>query len=199
MTKKLTIQKILPYVLVIGGIIGLLAAFALSLEKLALTADPSLRASCDINPLISCGSVINTDQAEAFGFPNSLIGVAAFSAVSLIGFALLAGATFKKWFWWGLQLGATFGIAFVLWLQYQSIYNIGALCPYCMVVWVVMIPIFLYTTLYNFSAGNLKARGQAKKLIEIASRHHGKVLAVWYLIVLLLILNQFWSYWSTLI
>ena len=45
---------------------------------------------------------------------------------------------------------------FVTWLQYETIFRIHALCPYCMVVWTVTIPMFWYTTLYNLRGGNIK-------------------------------------------
>ncbi|GAA3013484.1 hypothetical protein GCM10020229_26000 [Kitasatospora albolonga] len=46
-----------------------------------------------------------------------------------------------------------FGIGFVTWLMTQTLYSIGALCPYCMVVWAAMIPLFWYTTLHNLRSG----------------------------------------------
>ena len=125
--KNLTLVKTIPYILAIGGAIGFLAAFILSVEKIELIKNPALEFSCDISPLISCGSVMNTPQAEVFGFPNSLIGIAGFAMVTTIGMALLAGAQFKRWFWLGLQAGTVFGIGFVFWLQCQSLYIISAL------------------------------------------------------------------------
>ena len=40
-----------------------------------------------------------------------------------------------RWVWLGLNLGALFGFGFAIWLITQSLYVIGALCPWCMVVW----------------------------------------------------------------
>jgi hypothetical protein len=54
----------------------------------------------------------------------------------------LAGVTLPRWVWLSLQAGAVFGLLFGHWLIFQSLYEIGALCPYCMVVWVVMITVF---------------------------------------------------------
>ncbi len=142
---------------------------------------------------------MKTWQASVFGFPNSLIGIAGFAIVTTVGMALLAGATFKRWFWWGLQAGTVFGASFVTWLQYQSIYRISALCPYCMVVWSVTIPIFWYVTLYNLRQGHIKLPARLKNLGNFLERHHGDILLVWFLIIIGLILNHFWYYWSTLI
>src|SRR3546814_955690 len=123
----------------------------LLIEKIALLEDPTYVPSCSINPILRCGSVMSTEQAEVFGFPNPIIGVAGFAIVTTVGVALLAGARLPRWFWWGLQAGTTFGVVFIPWLMFQSLYRIYPLCPYCMVVWAVTIPLFWYTTLHNRS------------------------------------------------
>ena len=140
-----------------GGI-GLLAAAVLLIEKIDVIEDPDYVPTCSINPVLSCGSVMTSDQAEAFGFPNPILGVAGFAVVLTTGAAMLAGATFRRWYWLGLQAGVTFGVVFVHWLIFQSLYRIGALCPYCMVVWVVTIPLFLFVTLHNVRTGALPTR-----------------------------------------
>ncbi|MEV0287641.1 vitamin K epoxide reductase family protein [Kribbella sp. NPDC050820] len=176
--------RLLPWFLLVGGLIGLAASAVLTVEKIAILRDPAYVPSCSINPVLSCGSVMTKPQAEAFGFPNPLIGIAGFAVIATVGAALLAGASFRRWFWLGLQAGVTFGVGFVHWLIFQSLYRIGALCPYCMVVWAVTIPIFWYVTLHN-----LRRR----------FAFHGVVLTVWAVLVLSLIAEQFWSYWRTLL
>jgi uncharacterized membrane protein len=182
----------LAWLYVIGGGIGFLAAFALTIEKIAKLADPGYVPTCSLNPVVSCGSVMDSPQAAAFGFPNPLIGVAAFAVVSTVGVVLLSGFQAPRWFWLGMQLGVTFGVAFVHWLIYASLNLIGALCPYCMIVWLVTIPIFWYTTLHNLSfTGRPVAVGLA--------RYHSLVLTLWYLAIIALILQAFWSYWTSLL
>jgi uncharacterized membrane protein len=175
--------RVLPWLLLFGGLIGLAASAVLTVEKIAILRDPAYVPSCSINPVLSCGSVMTKPQAEAFGFPNPLLGIAGFAVVATVGAALLAGATFRRWFWLGLQAGVTFGAGFIHWLIFQSLYRIGALCPYCMVVWAVTIPIFWYVTLHN-----LRRR----------FTFHGVVLTLWFVLVLTLITEHFWSYWRTL-
>jgi uncharacterized membrane protein len=142
---------------------------------------------------------MTSDQAEAFGFPNPIIGIAGFSAVVTIGMGMLAGAAYRRWFWLGLQAGATFGIAFVHWLISQSLYRIGALCLYCMVVWAVTIPLFLYVTLHNVRAGHLALAGPLRRLVAGIDEYHGVVLTAWYLVIAALITKRFWDYWVTLL
>ena len=200
--QALTLERTWPWILTIGGLVGFVAAFILSIEKIALLKDPNYVPTCNLSPLISCGSVMKTHQAAIFGFPNSIIGVAGFAIVTTIGVALLAGlqsGNLKRWFWLVLQAGTVFGVGFVTWLQFQSIFTIKALCPYCMVVWAVMIPIFLYTTLYNLRTGVIATPNSLKRFVAFLQRHHGDILFSWYAIIILIILNHFWYYWKTLI
>lgn len=184
---------------VLTGALGLGASTVLTIDKLKVLADPSYVPSCSINPIISCGSVMTSDQASVFGFPNSLIGLAAFAVVIAVGAGILAGATYRRWFWAGLQLGVLFGIGFVTWLMTQTLYSIGALCPYCMVVWAAMIPLFWYTTLHNLRSGVLPTPRALRPVVREAARYHWVVPALWYAVIAILILDRFWYYWRTLI
>ena len=185
--------------LLVAGTIGFIAAVTLLVEKIALLEDPGYVPSCSINPILSCGSVMRTDQAEAFGFPNPIIGVAGFAIVATTGASALAGARMRRWYWLSLQAGTVFGLAFVHWLAFQSIYRIGALCPYCMAVWAVTIPLFWYTTLYNLAAGHLRLPSVLSRVRSTAATYHGVVLTAWFLAIATAIGFRFWDYWSTLL
>ncbi|MGW6503071.1 vitamin K epoxide reductase family protein [Nonomuraea angiospora] len=184
--------RLLPRLLLVGGLIGLVASFVLTVEKIALLKNPAYVPSCSINPVLSCGSIMRTPQAELFGFPNPLLGIAGFAIVTTVGAMLLAGARPRRWFWLGLQAGVTAGAVLIHWLIFQSLYVIGALCPYCMVVWAVTMPIFWYVSLHNLSG---TSSGPRRKLAE----YHAVTLTVWYLAILTLIGIRFWSYWSSLL
>ncbi|MDP9867848.1 MULTISPECIES: vitamin K epoxide reductase family protein [Streptosporangium] len=198
-TSSSIITRSLPSVLTAGGGLGVLAAFALTVERLRLAADPAYVPTCSINPVLSCGSVMRTAQASVFGFPNPLLGVAAFSVVTTVGMALLAGARLRPWFWYGLQAGVLAGVVFVHWLIYQSLYVIGALCPHCMLVWIATIPVFWYVTLANLHAGRIRLPRGARRLAAGAIRYHTTVIMLWVLAIGGLILWRFWSYWITLL
>ena len=109
------------------------------------------------------------------------------------------GASLPRWFWVGLQVGVTLGVVFVHWLIYQSLYRIGALCPYCMVVWAVTIPIFLFVSLANLRSGALAVPATADRLVTAADGAAGVMLTAWYLAITGLILVRFWDYWVTLL
>ncbi|MEU3270005.1 vitamin K epoxide reductase family protein [Saccharomonospora sp. NPDC006951] len=192
----LRVRLITAWVLAAGGLIGFAASFILLIERIALLENPFYQPSCSIDATLSCGSVMESAQAAAFGFPNPIIGVAAFPVVATVGIALLAGARLPRWFWLGLQLGTLFGVGFIHWLIAQSLYDIGALCPYCMIVWAVMIPIFWYTTVHNVVSGNLPFGGGAATTL---GRHHLAPLLFWMLLVVVLIGQRFWTYWASLV
>lgn len=186
------------WLLVVAGVLGLAAAVTLTIDKVKLLQDPDYVPSCSINPVLSCGSVMQTGQASVFGFPNSLLGIVGFSVVLTIGVLAVAGVVLPRWVWAGLAGGALLGAAFVHWLVFQSLYEIGALCPYCMVVWAVTIPTAVVTTLH---AGRLfTADGTAAgRFVDGVWAWRGAVVAAWFVAVLVLVLDRFWSYWSTLI
>ncbi|MFL0288152.1 vitamin K epoxide reductase family protein [Mycobacterium sp. SMC-18] len=180
--------------ILLAGIIGEVAAFVLTVEKVRQLQNPSYVPSCSINPVLSCGSVMLTKQASLFGFPNPLLGIAAFSVVIVTGVLAVAGVRLPRWYWAGLAGGTLLGAVFVHWLIYQSLYEIGALCPYCMVVWVVTMALLVVVAsiaLRPLAAGN--------KVADTLYQWRWPLYAVWITAIALLILDRFWSYWSTLI
>lgn len=94
-----TSSRGLAALFVVGGLIGLIAAVVLLVEKMTLAANPDYIPSCNVNPVLSCGSVMATPQAAAFGVPNPIIGVAGFAIVAAIGVGLFAGGRYTAWYW----------------------------------------------------------------------------------------------------
>lgn len=194
--KNLTLKQTYPFIMVVTGSIGFIASFMLTIDLLEILKNPNFQPVCNINPIFSCSSVMESSASSTFGFANSLIGIAGYAAIITIGMALIAGATFKKWFWIGLQIGTTLAMPFLIWLFYYSLYDSKALCLFCMTVWAVTLPLFWYTTLYNFREKNINISPKFNKFLQ---KHHGDILLITYLIPIVLILNRFWYYWSTLI
>lgn len=141
--------------LIVTGTVAWVGAMALITERVALLLDPEYTLSCDINPLISCGDVMTSWQASLVGFPNPLLGVAGFIAPIAVGVALLAGARFDRWFWWAFLGGIAGAMVFVHWLFVQAVYDIGALCPWCMLVWLMVIPMFWVLLVWGLKSGAL--------------------------------------------
>ena len=142
--------------LIVGGALGLIASFSLTMDKIALAEDPEAALTCSVNATVQCERNIGSWQGEVFGFPNPLLGLMMFAAPVVVGMALLAGAKFRPWFWWLFTGGMWFAAGFVYWLAMESIFSIRTLCPWCALVYVVVIPMWITTTmalLRNGSAG----------------------------------------------
>lgn len=187
------------WLLLVGGLIGLAASLVLLVEKIELLKNPDYVPSCNISPLLSCGSIMRTSQSEVFGFPNPILGVIGFAVVVTVGASLLAGAKYGLGFWLGLQAGTTLGAVFVHWLIFQSLYRIDALCPYCMVVWVVTMAILLHVTLATLRRVTPDLLGVPARIVRVGAEFHGVILTAWVLAVAGLITIRFWDYWLTVL
>ncbi|RUQ97184.1 vitamin K epoxide reductase family protein [Labedella endophytica] len=153
----------LALLLIVAGMIGWWAAFSLTIEKIEALENPGRAAGCDFSVLVQCTENLNSPQGAIFGFPNPLIGLAAWIAPIVVGVALLAGARFARWFWVIFWLGFVGAISFVVWLITQSIFVLGTLCPWCMVTWSVTIPSFLAVTAYVVAEGALPLGAGARR------------------------------------
>ena len=144
---------IFPIFLIIAGALGWWAAFSLTLDKIELLKNPDFVPNCNISALVQCGKNLGSWQGAVFGFPNSLIGLAGFVAPIAVGVSILAGARFARWYWMLFNRGLAGALVFVIWLSTQSIFAIFTLCPWCMLVWSVTIPLFLVVTFRNLQEG----------------------------------------------
>jgi uncharacterized membrane protein len=190
--------KSLAWMLITGGIVGWIGALALTIERLNVAANPDAVLSCDVSPFISCKSVMLTEQAALLGFPNSLIGLAAFAVPVVIGFAVLAGAIFAKWFWLLFTIGMSGGFFFVIWLFGQSLFEIGALCPYCMVAWTGMIPMFWKQFLFSTREGIVPVPVRTVDFFVAAYDWHWLFTFATFGTVIAVTLWSFWDLWPSL-
>ena len=182
--------------ILIAGVAGLIASATLTVEKIELLLNPSYVPSCNLNPIVSCGSVMTTPQASALGFPNSLIGIAAFSVITVTGVLAVAKVPLPRWYWVGITLGTLAAAGFVHWLIFQSLYRIGALCPYCMVVWVATISLLVVVAAIACGPTD---DGRGGAIVRELHRWRWSIATIWFTAVFLLIVVRFWDYWSTLI
>lgn len=173
----------------ITGIIALASTCMLVYERLQIYMDAAHVSICDINGLLNCGTVMRTPQAEAFGFPNPFIGLVGFAIVITIAMALLAGAKFKPWFWVGMQVGHTLAFSFILWLWYQTTFEINSLCIFCMIVWVMQTMIFVKVTVRNVVAGVIPAPEHLKETLPAWSWF---TIALIYILLFGIIIIRFW-------
>ena len=194
--RKFKIEKVIPWILIVTGVVGLLMSAVLIYDETQISHNHNYKPSCNLNPVVSCGSVIVSKQAQAFHFSNPYLGLVGFAVIVTTGVTIIAGAKLKRWYWLGLQGGAIFGVAFCHWLFYQSVYKINDLCPFCAVTWIAVITLFWYTTYYNFWSGNLTLPEKLKPAGKFVARHHIDILVLWFLTIAALILNHFWYYYG---
>jgi uncharacterized membrane protein len=180
----------------IAGVIGLCASMTLTVEKIRILLNPSYVPSCNFNPIVACGSVMVTPQASIFGFPNPLLGIVGFTVVVVTGVLAVAKVSLPQWYWAGLAAGTLLGAVFVHWLIFQSLYRIGTLCPYCMVVWAVTISLLVVVASIVFRPV-LERRESA--VARVLYQWRWSIATLWFTAVFLLIMVRFWDYWSTLL
>ncbi|PJE95032.1 hypothetical protein CUT44_25610 [Streptomyces carminius] len=190
--------RIYAWLLVITGAAGLLASWVITLDKYRMLeaelAGETFDTACNLNPVVSCADVMESAQAEVFGFPNPMLGMAAYAIVIGVGMSLLAGARFPRWYWLTMNAGMLFGVGFCTWLMYQSLYEIGALCLWCNLAWVATLLMFWYTTFHNIRHGFLPApawlRGGVAEFHWVVPLAHIGVIGM-------LILTRWWDFWTS--
>lgn len=136
------------WLLIVFALIGFIASLALSIEKFLKLSNPDHVASCSLNIFLDCSDAMASWQGNLLGFPNPFIGVAAFPVVVTTGVVLVLGVKLPRWYWLSLFAGTVAALGLVIFLIYTSVSVLGKLCPYCMVVWAVVIPLFWFTFVY---------------------------------------------------
>ncbi|MFJ7020087.1 vitamin K epoxide reductase family protein [Streptomyces sp. NPDC101117] len=180
--------------LVLCGAAGLLASWVITLDEFKLLQDPDFTPGCSLNPVLSCGSVMESDQAQVFGFPNPMLGLVTYGVVVCVGTSLLAGSAFPRWYWLTFGAGCLFGVGFVSWLQFESLYRINALCLWCCLAWIATITLFWYVTSFVVRAGLLPAPAPVLSFLADFTW----VLPVLHIgVVGMLVLTRWWDFWTS--
>lgn len=186
--------RVLAWLLVLTGAAGVLASWVITLDKFLLLEDPDFKPACSLNPVVSCGSVMKSDQAAAFGFPNPMLGLVAYAVVVCVGAGLLAGARYRGWFWLGLNAGTLFGVGFCTWLMVQSLYEINALCLWCCLAWVATLLMFWAVTAHTVATGLLPAPAPLR---EFFTEFGWAPPALHTGVIGMLILTRWWDFWTS--
>ncbi len=194
---KLSLDRAFPSLLVIGGLLGLLASLMLTYDTLKVGQNAHYIPSCNLNPVLSCGNVINTAGDKILGLPYPYYGIIVFAVILNTGVVMLAGAKLKRWYWLTFQAIFTLGTIGAYLLLLKSIYKIRALCPYCLSVDVVITILFWYLTLYSIDHTIIRIKNtKAKRMYKWVRLHHLDLLIVWFLIIIALIVKHFWYYYG---
>jgi uncharacterized membrane protein len=124
-------QRTVYGIMITGGVIGMIAAFLQTTEKITLLKNKDAILTCNLNSVFSCSNVLNAWQSSVFGFPNSLMCLALFTIFTGIALVGLSGGILPRKLRLGVHALSLFTLGFALWFLAQSIYVIGSLCILC--------------------------------------------------------------------
>jgi len=193
--KDSVLNKWFPSMLVVGSLIGLIASFWQVVERINMLKNPGAELSCNLNPVIDCGSVLGNRWAALFGFPNALIGIVMFTLLLAFGLAVMAKVDAKKWYWKVLAVVATILILFSVWFFGMSLFVIGKVCIFCLFIWAVSVPIFLYTFDWLILNNHLSGSWTTSKAVVWMRNNHTEIVAASYVIAIVLYLYRFRDYY----
>lgn len=177
--------------LLLSALIGTGASGWLLYEESVHKANPATQLSCSINSAIDCGASMDSVYGHMiFGMPNAIWGVLGFSVMVLLSAWLVAGKTFPRWVWAAWTAGAGAALLSVFFFLAISISVLGVLCPYCLLVWCVSVP------LLGVLGGQTLRQGATlthslSKTSRIIIRYSWVFSLVIYLIITLVILFRF--------
>ena len=179
--------------MLIASVASLVASFVLSVEAITLAENPNADLGCNINAVISCGTVGGSWQASVLGFPNAFLGLMTEPVVITLAVASLAGVRFPRWFMLAAQTVYTLGLAFAYWLFYEAMFDIGALCPWCLLITLATTLVFFEMTYVNIRDDNLflPRRAQAALTAFIRANLDLIVLVVWLLVLVLAVVLKY--------
>ncbi len=179
--------------MLLSALLSLTASFVLSVDAVILAADPKAALACNINAVISCGTVGASWQASLFGFPNAFLGLIAEPVVITIAVASLGGVRFPRWFMLSAQVVYTLGLIFAYWLFFQAYFVIGALCPWCLLITLSTTLVFTSLTHVNIRDGNLYLPERASRLARgfVKADLDALLVAVWLLGITAMVITKY--------
>ncbi|HEX6151560.1 vitamin K epoxide reductase family protein [Nocardioides sp.] len=179
--------------MLLWSVASLVASFVLAVEAVTLAGDPDAVFGCDVNAVISCGTVGSSWQASVLGFPNAFLGLVTEPVVITVAVAGLAGIRFPRWFMLTAQAVYTVGLALAYWLLHQALFEIGAVCPWCLLITVATTFVFFEMTRVNLLDGHLPLPSGVRRVLVDAARSHLDLMAVggWLLAVALLVVSRY--------
>ncbi|MFC5281037.1 vitamin K epoxide reductase family protein [Arcanobacterium canis] len=183
--------------ILVTSLVGFVASLGLIMSEKEKLTHPDALLACDLNPLVGCSKWIGQWQNEVFfGISNSVLGFAFFSGMVAIGLMLVTRSRLARVLWQALSLGTSAGIAWVCWFAYMSFFKEGALCPFCVVTWFAMIPLWLTVIGTSLYAGHWGSAGVAPGRMLTRNRWW-MTIAIWVAIVAFAIV-WFWDQWIIL-
>lgn len=172
-----------PLVLTSASLVALISSIWQATERVNMLKFPNLELSCNLNPIIDCGTVMSHKLSSLFGFPNAFIGIAMFSMLFFAGILMMSGTKFTKN---ALILVLGFSVIaflFSVWFFGVSLYVIGKACIFCLFIWPSSVTIF-WTSLLNWLKSNHPNSELANKLLKLKLEIYIAVLAAMFALFL---------------
>lgn len=129
--------------LIVLAVIAMAASAELVLSEIQTLKQPTAHLGCDLNPLIGCSASLTTWQAHLlFGIPNALVGVGLFAGLAGVFLAWFGGRV-PRWLVVLIEAGLTAALALIVFFLHQSIFEFTKLCPFCFIVWMCTIVLWV--------------------------------------------------------
>lgn len=179
--------------MLLASLASLVASFVLAVDAITLAKDPHADLGCNINAVISCGTVGTTWQASLLGFPNAFLGLVFEPAVITVCVASLGGVRFPRWFMFTAQAIYTIALLFAYWLFEQAMFVIHALCPWCLLVTLATTLVFFEMTYVNIRDDNLYLPRRVQAALTAFVRSNLDILFVvaWLLVLVLAVVLKY--------
>lgn len=194
-SKKSSGQRIsYPKILIFGSLIGLVASFWQAAERVQMLKFPGEALSCNLNPVVDCGTVLGNKLSAVFGPPNAFIGMVVFTMLFALGLQRLNGGT-----WTSLVSKVVVGFStiimlFSLWFFWVSLYSIGKVCIFCLFIWTVSMPIGIYG-LKDYLENGKNLPNYQIKVRDFLNKYHFTLLVVVYATLITLFFLKFSDYY----
>lgn len=169
---------------IVAGALGGIVAFLLYLEYIGQLTGATPLISCSISPIVTCGPNLLSPGGNLLGFSNSIIGIMLFFGPIYAGAsALAAPAGLRAWFWRVYAVFVAAAFVFVHVLAYRSVFEYGSLCPWCMVIWLVTIPLFWTVLGWTLRAGVWGSTAGARRAGAVVLSWLPLIVVIDYLVI----------------
>jgi uncharacterized membrane protein len=132
MKRPSAVRQQAPYVsIVIGSLVGGIAAFLQTIERIQWAEHPTRALICDINNAFSCSNVFGVWQSSVFGFSNALLCLTFFAVMLGFSIAVYRSKETTRLPRLIAQFFSLFFLCFGAWYITQLMFVVGSMCIYC--------------------------------------------------------------------
>ena len=176
------------------SVVGLVSTFWQTAEKIHFLKNPDSTLSCNINPIVDCGVILNHELSSLFGVPNSMLGMVAFAILVSSAAMLIFGARITKKIALFVTVVVSAMMAFSIWFYIVSLFVIGKVCIFCVAIWIAVIPLF-FLTLKEFDEYLFAKKSTLTKIRNALANKPQQFILLTYVVAVMVFLYQFRDYY----